>query len=181
MSSAKQVELREAAAWFDRLFASDLEAFGAHTGNNRHVYVALEGLCRLLSLVERAREVCGRSAGGLRAVRRQGRHRAASVPGTSRVVARGAEPNRVTVSVVRAMSSRPAEAGCTCTVVSVPGHSRLLPWDAHCPVHRVPPQFLVPWLTRTPGCEFCGGSRTVQQLRLDGSAEEPRPCGACRR
>lgn len=33
--------------------------------------------------------------------------------------------------------------------------------------------------THAPTCGFCSGSGTVQQLRLDGSADAPRPCGQC--
>ncbi len=32
---------------------------------------------------------------------------------------------------------------------------------------------------RAPPCGFCSGSGQVAQLRLDGSAEAPRPCGQC--
>lgn len=31
-----------------------------------------------------------------------------------------------------------------------------------------------------PTCGFCSGLGQVAQLRLDGSADAPRPCGQCR-
>lgn len=81
-------------------------------------------------------------------------------------ISKGTRPQGDIDRKVERLGSGPRTCSCLPVFAGYPPRPIGFELDPACQIHA-------------PTCGFCSGSGTVQQLRLDGSEDAPRPCGQC--